>query len=741
MATIDNYKIKITVDGQDKVVDLMDTVDELQSTITTAAAAGIAAFTALATSAVRMADDMVDLSKATGFTVGEIYKLSTALEASGGKFDDSGKFIQSFSRLLGQVEQGSKEAIDSLTKLGLTRSQIENLSDEELYKAVINGLAGMEDGFERTRIATEIFGKSAASVDFKQLAEGLKGSVDPEVERNLLLAADAVQSLETSFRNLQIAAIGAIAPLLQGIKDLNFTAEDAKTAVQVLGSLVAAAFAAGTVVQIAKIVKLVKDLGGAMRAAGAASAFLVGLSGVGLIAVAASAAAATAAYVALGKAMEGAADEKAKLDGDVAAPAAPGAGAQRTVGATAEEKALAAIKEQTRQMREKNTEANKYQRIINDTIGKSQQEADLIKATIDLERQAGNEKLSIQKQIDAELAKGKDANMAIVAELQKQIIEVDKQLVVQKQLKTEELNRLYLQQQITKSIEKNANLELFNLQARADAQKSLLMLQAANGEITEKQAQIGTQLAEAQSRFDQERIKLAKQRALLGRNATEQELADLETLDRMNQTRYANEIRSIADVQAAETLKNENVFKGISDAMTNISKQFTPYQQAQDAIMATWSKIGSAVDNFVETGKFKFKDFAASVIQDIAKIIIKAQLLKAIQATLGFFGIPLPGLAEGGQAKAGQPYIVGEKGPELFVPKNAGTVIPNNKIGAAGQAMATGTGAVSAPVTNNYITNNINAVDAQSVAQLFANNRKTLLGSVKMAEKEMPYMA
>jgi hypothetical protein len=48
-------------------------------------------------------------------------------------------------------------------------------------------------------------------------------------------------------------------------------------------------------------------------------------------------------------------------------------------------------------------------------------------------------------------------------------------------------------------------------------------------------------------------------------------------------------------------------------------------------------------------------------------------------------------------------------------------------------------GSSQAQSSNTYITNNISAVDAKSVAQLFAENRKTLLGSVKMAEKEMPY--
>lgn len=174
--------------------------------------------------------------------------------------------------------------------------------------------------------------------------------------------------------------------------------------------------------------------------------------------------------------------------------------------------------------------------------------------------------------------------------------------------------------------------------------------------------------------------------------------------------------------------------EGAKRALQDIAEQYKPINVAQDAIKKSWDNIGDAIDNFVTTGKFKFKDFAASVIADLTKIIAKALILQAIKSIFGNFGIP--GLAEGGPAKAGKPYIVGEKGPELFVPKTSGTVVPND-------AMKNGvaTGAVNAPVTNNYNTYNINAVDAKSVAQLFAENRRVLLGTVKMAERELPYMA
>ena len=37
----------------------------------------------------------------------------------------------------------------------------------------------------------------------------------------------------------------------------------------------------------------------------------------------------------------------------------------------------------------------------------------------------------------------------------------------------------------------------------------------------------------------------------------------------------------------------------------------------------------------------------------------------------------------GGPVNSGQPYVVGEKGPELFVPRNSGGIVPNNKYGIA----------------------------------------------------------
>ncbi len=38
----------------------------------------------------------------------------------------------------------------------------------------------------------------------------------------------------------------------------------------------------------------------------------------------------------------------------------------------------------------------------------------------------------------------------------------------------------------------------------------------------------------------------------------------------------------------------------------------------------------------------------------------------------------------GGPVAGGNPYVVGEKGPELFVPRSSGTIVPNNQLGGGG---------------------------------------------------------
>ena len=111
--------------------------------------------------------------------------------------------------------------------------------------------------------------------------------------------------------------------------------------------------------------------------------------------------------------------------------------------------------------------------------------------------------------------------------------------------------------------------------------------------------------------------------------------------------------------------------------------------------------IEDAFVRFVETGKLSFKGLANAVIADLIRIQVRQQIVGPLGSLLGgMFGTTYSQLttgsgvanqfnpsvdyrAMGGPVTSGQSYIVGEQGPELFVPSNSGTIVPNGQGGSS----------------------------------------------------------
>jgi hypothetical protein len=96
----------------------------------------------------------------------------------------------------------------------------------------------------------------------------------------------------------------------------------------------------------------------------------------------------------------------------------------------------------------------------------------------------------------------------------------------------------------------------------------------------------------------------------------------------------------------------------------------------------------------------------------------------AVGGALAFGGAlinKIKGFEKGGRPPVGQPSIVGEKGAELFVPDQAGTIVPNDKLGMGKQ------------VTVNF---NISTVDARGFNELLVNSRGTIVNMINNAVNE-----
>lgn len=116
--------------------------------------------------------------------------------------------------------------------------------------------------------------------------------------------------------------------------------------------------------------------------------------------------------------------------------------------------------------------------------------------------------------------------------------------------------------------------------------------------------------------------------------------------------------------------------------------------QFGDVLGRAGKKLESSLVKALQTGKLGFDDLrsiALSVINDIA-----ASALQSGLASLGLGGdsglsgilqsgigalLGLPGRATGGSVNAGRAYMVGENGPEIFMPRASGHIVANHQLG------------------------------------------------------------
>jgi len=85
--------------------------------------------------------------------------------------------------------------------------------------------------------------------------------------------------------------------------------------------------------------------------------------------------------------------------------------------------------------------------------------------------------------------------------------------------------------------------------------------------------------------------------------------------------------------------------------------------------------------NAVIDGTKTLGDVASNVLRQISNKLISFGLDTLLGGIPGIGGMFK---AEGGPVKGGSSYIVGERGPELFVPGSSGNIVPNHKLGKGG---------------------------------------------------------
>lgn len=152
---------------------------------------------------------------------------------------------------------------------------------------------------------------------------------------------------------------------------------------------------------------------------------------------------------------------------------------------------------------------------------------------------------------------------------------------------------------------------------------------------------------------------------------------------------------------AIENVNNLKLgFKSWSDTLPSMQENIQNLtKQGLDGLTDSLAAGITGAANFADA----MKAMAKSVVDSLIKMLIQKYIVDAAfgaitsafggqSATNREFGYgsalgssdPFSMKAIGGSVQAGQPYMVGERGAEMFVPNQSGSIIPNNQLGGGG---------------------------------------------------------
>lgn len=283
--------------------------------------------------------------------------------------------------------------------------------------------------------------------------------------------------------------------------------------------------------------------------------------------------------------------------------------------------------------------------------------------------------------------------------------------------------------------------ELNAEQAKSEGIKFALDLQ--NAAIVEG-IRLRAQIAELTMTEDERAINAIKtQNALLAEQEIARRRAKLAPGQDISESEKSA-IRGAVGTAGAEqiALAQEGIDKsrewstGWDKALADYASNATNASKIASESFNTFTKgAEDALVNFVMTGKLSFKSLANDMIAQFARVQAQ-KLMSGIMSGFGagggggIFGA-ITGLfkAEGGPVSGSSPYIVGERGPELFVPRSSGTIISNGDLrggGAAPQSVV------------NQISYSIQATDAQSFKQQLARDPSFVHAVVEQGRRSTP---
>jgi hypothetical protein len=219
-------------------------------------------------------------------------------------------------------------------------------------------------------------------------------------------------------------------------------------------------------------------------------------------------------------------------------------------------------------------------------------------------------------------------------------------------------------------------------------------------------------LSVAQAELDA-RIKILQTADQLADTAAERRDIELKILDLQYQQQRAQLEAVIATSESVAEIRKAKIdLKALNDTHPGtvqgvINSTRGPLEQMAAGLPTTAARMNEALQNVAEHGLQSledglvqvishtkklgdvFREVAASIIADLARIAIQRAIIAPLESAISLGLSSLPGAASrifggaragGGPVDFGRTYLVGEKGPELFVPGVSGSIVSNDSV-------------------------------------------------------------
>jgi len=125
-----------------------------------------------------------------------------------------------------------------------------------------------------------------------------------------------------------------------------------------------------------------------------------------------------------------------------------------------------------------------------------------------------------------------------------------------------------------------------------------------------------------------------------------------------------------------------DLFGDLDEEAKRIENLTKKMRTLESVSMDAGGMIAQGFEDAILSGQ-KLSEVIRGLGQDLLRLVFQQTVTRPLAE--GISGAILKGFrAEGGPVGAGGAYVVGEKGPELFVPSSSGSIVPNGAMGSSG---------------------------------------------------------